>query len=220
MADGPRFGERPLPQTVAAAASMRRLTSLLLSLEHDHPTVEQMLARFAEWEVQLAAAVPPDPAPRFGEDPEGTRRLYLNHATDVGAFNPCFPEYEFDHIDTDSASGTVTFPVAYEGPPGLVHGGFLGVFFDCVVQHHNCAMDPSGMTRTMTVTYRRPVPLLAELRFDVVRLREEQAMSSTARLLLGDDVLCVGEIRAVVLPPERLTGLAFGSRRGSAAATP
>src|SRR3954471_23984492 len=204
MAERPSFGEQPLPQTVAAAASMRRLTSLLLSLEHDHPTVEQMLARFAEWEAQLAAAVPPDPTPRFGEDRDGTQRLYLNHATDVAAFNPCFPEYEFEHIDSETASGTVTFPVAYEGPPGMVHGGFLGVFFDCIVQHHNCATDPSGMTRMMTVTYRRPVPLLAELRFDVVRIETEGKIRSTGRLLLGDDVLCVGEVHAVVLPPERL----------------
>lgn len=220
MAEGPRFGEQPLPQTVAAAASMRRLTGLLLSLEHDHPAVEQMLARFTEWEAQLAAAVPSDPTPRFGEDPEGTRRLYLNHATDVGAFNPSFPEYEFERIDADTASGTVTFPVAYEGPPGMVHGGFLGVFFDCIVQHHNCATDPSGMTRTMTVTYRRPVPLLAELRFDVVRTQADRKVCSTARLLLGDDVLCVGEVHAVVLPPERLTGFAFGSRRGTTAGAP
>ena len=64
MADGPRFGEQPLPQTVAAAAAMRRLTSLLLSLEHAHPAVEEMLARFAEWETALSADVPPDPTPR------------------------------------------------------------------------------------------------------------------------------------------------------------
>jgi hypothetical protein len=230
MADNPRFGEQPLPQTLAAAASMRRLTNLLLSLEHAHPTVDAMVARFAEWEAQLAAAVSPDPTPRIGEDPDGTRRVYLQHALDIGAFNPCFPEYEFDRLDADSAAGVVAFPVAYEGPPGMVHGGFLGVFFDCAVQHHNCATTSSGMTRTMTVTYRRPVPLLVPLRFDVVRtqiradggerLREEQTiLSSTARLLLGDHVLCLGEVHAVVVPPDRLTGFTFGSRRGSTAAT-
>ena len=34
-----KFGEAPLAQTVAAAGAMRRLGSLLLSLEHDHPAV-------------------------------------------------------------------------------------------------------------------------------------------------------------------------------------
>ncbi len=61
-----KFGEAPLAQTVAAAGAMRRLSSLLLSLEHPHPTVDAMLAKFAEWESELAAAAPPDSAPRIG----------------------------------------------------------------------------------------------------------------------------------------------------------
>ena len=112
MADGPRFGEQPLPQTVAAAAAMRRLTSLLLSLEHAHPTVDDMLARFSEWEADLSVFAPTDPAPRIGDDPDGARRVYLQHALDIGSFNPCFPTYEFDQLEPDSAAGSVTFPVA------------------------------------------------------------------------------------------------------------
>lgn len=213
MADGPRFGEQPLPQTVAAAALLRRVTSLLLSLEHPHPAVDDMVGRLAEWEADLGVHQPADPTPRIGADPAGTRRLYLQHALDIGSFNPCFPTYEFDHLEPDSAAGRVTFPVNYEGPPGMVHGGFLGVFFDCVVQHHNCATDPSGMTRTMNVTYRRPVPLLTELRFDVERTQIERVVTSTARLTLDGNVLCTGEVDAVVMPPEALTGFAFGTRR-------
>ncbi len=48
--DDARFGEAPLAQTVGAAAAIRRLSSLLLALEHPHPTVDAMLAKFAEWE--------------------------------------------------------------------------------------------------------------------------------------------------------------------------
>ena len=212
MADSPRFGELPLPQTVAAAAAMRRLTNLLLTLEHDHPTVDGMLARFAEWESELGEHAPAEPTPRFGPDPHGRHRLYLQRVFDVGAFNPCFPTYEFDRLEPDSAAGRVSFPIAYEGPPGLVHGGFLGVFFDCVVQHHNCATAPSGMTRAMTVSYRKPVPLLTELRFDVTR----SGSTSTARLLYDDVVLCTGEVEAVALPAALLTGIAFGARRSAA----
>ncbi len=62
MADGtPRYGEQPLAQTVAAAGALRRLTGLLLSLEHEHPTVDAMLAQFAEWERELPAASRPTP---------------------------------------------------------------------------------------------------------------------------------------------------------------
>jgi hypothetical protein len=118
-----KFGEAPLDQTVAAAGAMRRLSSLLLSLEHPHPTVDEMLAKFAEWEGELAAAAPTDNAPRIGEIADDPRRVYLNHATDIGAYNPGFPEYRFDHLDAGKAGGVVCFPLVYEGPPGLVHGG-------------------------------------------------------------------------------------------------
>src|SRR5246127_767530 len=124
---GSRFGEAPLPQTVAAAGAIRRLSSVLLSLEHAHPTVDGIVAQIGEWERELRAAVPPASAPRIISDESddgGSRRVYLDHATDIGAFNPCFPEYRFDHIDGEIASGQVSFPVIYEGPPGLVHGGF------------------------------------------------------------------------------------------------
>jgi hypothetical protein len=208
-----KFGEAPLAQTVAAAGAMRRLSSLLLSLEHAHPTVDAMLAKFVEWESQLAAAAPRDNAPRIGKTAGDPRRVYLNHATDIGAYNPSFPEYRFDHVDAENASGGVNFPVVYEGPPGLVHGGFLGVFFDCVIQHHNCVTGLSGKTRSLAITFRRPTPVLTELRFDIVRSQVERGIASTARLLLDDEVLCTGEVSTLASPPEKLTGFKFGRRR-------
>lgn len=215
MADGDllRFGEQPLDQTVAAAGALRRLTCQLLSLEHAHPTVDAMLEQIAVWESELAGAVAPDPTPRIGEDGLDTQRVYLAHAFDIGAFNPCFPTYEFDRVDVESAEGRVTFPVVYEGPPGLVHGGFLGVFFDCVIQHQNCATALSGKTRSLTVKFRRPTPILTELRFDIARVQEDRGVTSTARLLLGDEVLCIGEATTLALSPDKLTGFNFGKRR-------
>ena len=170
-APGPaaRFGEAPLAQTVAAAGAIRRLGDLLLSLEHPHPTVDAIVAQIGEWESELSAAVPPDSTPRIGVDEAGAQRVYLDHATDIGAFNPCFPEYRFDRLDGETASGRVAFPLVYEGPPGLVHGGFLAVFFDCVIQHQNCVVGLSGKTRSLQVTFRRPTPVLTELRFDISR---------------------------------------------------
>jgi len=213
MAEGtPRYGEQPLAQTVAAAGALRRLTGLLLSLEREHPTVDAMLAQFADWERELATAVPPDPTPRIGEGGD-EKRLYLDHAFDVGAYNPCFPEYTFDHLDDATASGRVTFPLVYEGPPGLVNGGFLAVFFDCITQQQSCAAERTGKTRSLTVTFRRPTPVLTELRFDIERAEEDGRVTSTARLLLDDEVLCIGEFKTVATSPDKLTGFQFGKRR-------
>ncbi len=208
-----RFGEAPLAQTVAAAAAIRRLSSLLLTMEHPHPTVDAMMAKFAEWENELATAAPRDNAPRIGEVADDPRRVYLNHATDIGAYNACFPEYQFDHLDAENAGGRVLFPLVYEGPPGLVHGGFLAVFFDCVIQHHNCVTGLSGKTRSLGLTFRRPAPILTELRFDIVRSQIERGIASTARLLLDDEVLCTGEVNTLASPPEKLSAFQFGRRR-------
>ena len=214
---GSRFGEAPLPQTVAAAGAIRRLGSLLLSLEHAHPTVDAIVAQISDWEHELSAAVPPDSAPRISfdeSDEDGSRRVYLDHATDIGAFNPCFPEYRFDHLDAETAFGQATFPLVYEGPPGLVHGGFLAVFFDCVIQHQNCFVGLSGKTRSLNVAFRRPTPVLTDLRFDITRSEVERGITSTARLLLDDEVLCIGEVNTLAQTPDKLTGFLFGKRRG------
>jgi hypothetical protein len=208
-----RFGEAPLAQTVAAAGAIRRLGGLLLSLEHPHPTVDAIVAQIGEWESELSAAVLHDSTPRTGVDEAGAQRVYLDHATDIGAFNPCFPEYHFDRIDAETASGRVTFPLVYEGPPGLVHGGFLAVFFDSVIQHQNCVVGLSGKTRSLQVTFRRPTPVLSELRFDISRSAVERGITSTARLVLDDEVLCSGEITTLALPPDKLTGHRLGKRR-------
>ncbi len=208
-----RFGERPLAQTMAAATAMRRLSSLLLTLEHPHPAVDAMVEKFGEWERELTVAAPADNAPRIGEVRDDPRRVYLDHATDIGAYNPCFPEYRFDLLDVGGASGQVNFPLVYEGPPGLVHGGFLGVFFDCVIQHHNCVAGLSGKTRSLMVTFRRPTPVLTELRFEIVRSQNERGVASTARLLLDGEVLCTGEVSTLASPPEKLAGFQFGRRR-------
>ncbi len=210
-AGGSRFGEPPLEQTVAAAAAMRRLAGRLLALEHPHPAVDDMLARFADWERQLSADAPVAATPRLHNERAG--RVYLNHAFDVGSYNPCFPEYRFDHLDADTASGRVTFDLVFEGPPGLVHGGFLGVFFDCVTQHQSCAADLAGRTRSLLVTYRRPTPILTELDFDIVRTEVERGITSTARLLYRGEVLCTGEVATVAMPPEKLSANRFGRRR-------
>jgi hypothetical protein len=161
----------------------------------------------------LGPAAPPDLTPRIGPDSTETQRVYLDHAFDVGAYNPCFPEYALDHLDADTATGRVTFPLVHEGPPGLVNGGFLAVFFDCVTQHQSCASGRTGKTRSLTITFRRPTPILTELRFDVVRAEDDGRVTSTARLLLGGEVLCTAEFSTAASSPDRLGVFQFGRRR-------
>ena len=190
------FGLEPLPETRAIAEQIRNVASLVLSLERPHPALARLAAALREAETELATVAPADPAPRIGPDPAPERRAYIDHSRDVGAFNPCFPAYAI-RVDGDRASGTVRFPIVYEGPPGLVNGGFLAVFFDIVVQHHNCDVGVAGKTTSLAVRFRRPTPLLAELAFEVERSVADGRITSTARLLRDGELLCEAEVKAV-----------------------
>ena len=190
------FGVEPLPESLDVASRMRTVAGLVLSLETPHPALARLAAALRSAEAELGALAPADPAPRIGPEAAANRRVYIDHSGDVGAFNPCFPTYRI-HVDGDRASGTVSFPVVYEGPPGLVHGGFLAVFFDSVVQHHNCELGLAGKTTSLALSYRRPTPLVTELAFEVERTVDERRISSTARLLAGGALLCEAQVSAV-----------------------
>ena len=190
------FGAEPLDETQQLAAVLRRLTSLALAQETPSPTVRALIERLAEAERLLAEEVPASPVARVGANAGGDGRVYLDHARDIGSFNPSFPVYEMT-VDGDTARGSVEFPIVYEGPPGIVHGGFLAVFFDCVIQHHNCEVGVAGKTTDLQLRYRRPTPLLTRLDFDIVRTVDGDRIESNARLLLGEKVCAEARMLAV-----------------------
>lgn len=197
------FGVAPLPQVLAFASVARRVIGLVLSLETPHPALDRLVNELHAAEDALAHAVPPSPVPRVGAHAGGDGRVYVDHARDIGAFDPCFPEYTIE-VDGDRARGTVTFPLAYEGPPGLVHGGFLAVFFDSVMQHHHCDAGVAGKTTSLTVDYRRPTPLLTALAFELERKPEERRLHSSGRITLDGVVLCEARMSAVAGDRARL----------------
>jgi hypothetical protein len=190
------FGEEPLPVVVDLAAGLRDLTDTVLSLERTSPELEALVQTVREAQRTLAQQAPADPRPRVGEHADDdTRRVYVDHGYEVGAYNPCFPVYSME-LDGDRAYGTVEFSVSYEGPPGIVHGGFLALFFDCVLQELNCALGLAGKTTELSMRYRRPAPLLTPLSFRAERTVEERRITAHAELFLGDDLLCEAHLRA------------------------
>ena len=190
------FGADPLPQTIARRVVVARVTSLTLALENEDDEVERLIADLERCEAALRQRVPADSGPRVGDAASGSGRVYVDHAFDIGAYNPCVPEYTIE-VEGDRAQGTVAFPIAYEGPPGLVHGGFLAVFFDCVVQHHNCELGLAGKTTSLLLTYRRPTPLLTELTFELDRSVDGDRIRTLGTLSMGDKASCQAEVGAI-----------------------
>ena len=122
--------------------------------------------------------------------------MYVDHGYAVGDYNPCFPPYTSSRSDDDGAHGTVEFSVSYEGPPGIVHGGFLAVFFDCVLQELNCALGLAGKTAELSIRYRRPTPLLTPLTYRAERVVDGSRITAHAELFLGDELLCEAHLLA------------------------
>jgi hypothetical protein len=203
-ADGARRGAAPLDQTLQLAPLLRRVAGLALALEREEPAVDELLEALRLAEKALTERAPRSLAPRMGDEPPPDGRVYLDHSRDIGAYNPCFPEYEL-RVDGDHAEGTVTFPVAFEGPPGLVHGGFLSLFFDAVVQHHSCETGAAGKTTFMMIEYLRPTPLFETLRIEIDRMSVGRRSTSEARLFSGADLLCTAKVGAVAGDRARLS---------------
>jgi hypothetical protein len=197
------FGDQPLPQTMALAPILRRLTSRALSLEQEDETLAKLIEEISAMERALAQRGPSDPTPRIGPNPRPEQRVYLDHGRDIGKYNPCFPEYEI-RVEGARASGTVSFPLTFEGPPAFVHGGFLAVFFDCAIQHHNCEYGTAGKTTSLNIEYLRPTPILRTLQFEINRASDARRITSTASIEIDGTVLCRATMEAVVGDRSRL----------------
>jgi len=117
------------------------------------------------------------------------------NAGDVGAFfdqspmiglaNPLAPPIKIGRAGPLSAIATVTFGVAYEGPPGCVHGGFVAAAFDEVLGYVQSLGGNPGMTARLTIHYRNPTPLQTELVFEGELVKTE-----------GRKIWCEGRVRA------------------------
>jgi acyl-coenzyme A thioesterase PaaI-like protein len=88
----------------------------------------------------------------------------------VGLSNPIAPPLE---ASVDPEAGVVRararFSAAYEGAPGLLHGGILAAAFDELLGLATVFSGGAGMTRDLHVRYLRPTPIEIELHF-VARL--------------------------------------------------
>jgi len=197
MGELPRweFGVAPLPEVADLATELRELLNTVLALESAPPELADLTTRIRAARGAMAGSLPVDLAPRIGDAATDAQRVYVDHSRDIGAFHPCYPVYALRCAD-DRAEGEVTFPVCYEGPPGIVHGGFLALFFDCVLQQLNCDLGLAGKTTRLALRYRRPTPLGTALRVDAERRVEDDRIHSEARLLLGDELLCAAEMAA------------------------
>jgi hypothetical protein len=112
-------------------------------------------ARARELTARLAVATRPATRLPALDDPVAFRRVY-SPVTGVGS---AIAPPVVMRRDGDGVSGTATLGLAYEGPPGFLHGGMSGLLMDQVLGAAAIAAGRWGMTVRLELDYRRPVPL-------------------------------------------------------------
>jgi acyl-coenzyme A thioesterase PaaI-like protein len=111
-----------------------------------------------------------------------------------GPLNPLAPPVVYDEVTEAGLEAGVTFGVAYQGPPGYVHGAFIAGVFDDVLGAANMASGNPGMTVQLNVRYRRATPLRTPLRVTARHTRREgRRIYADAAMYAGGEVTAEAE---------------------------
>lgn len=128
----------------------------------------------------------------------------LSYRPVSGKCNAVSPEMKYFQ-GAEGLTGKVTFGPAYEGPPSLVHGGYIAACMDemfGIAVSHSHIKEPC-MTGTMKVIYRAPVPLDQEITYRAW-MEKEEGRKVFARCTVHDpkgNLCCEGEAIFLKIDP-------------------
>lgn len=130
-----------------------------------------------------------------------------------GPGNPLASPMRVEIVD-GLALGSCTLGLIHEGPPGYVHGGISALLLDQILGHLHAAHGWRGMTATLSLRYRAPVPLRTPLLITGELLEPERRRRARSRATIAaaeapGTVLVEGEGMFVVPRPDQVRAL-FG----------
>ncbi|MEJ2458378.1 MAG: PaaI family thioesterase, partial [Novosphingobium sp.] len=100
--------------------------------------------------------------------------------------------------DQKLVTGHVTYGAAFEGAPGLVHGGFIVATFDEILGLVQAGKQ--RMTASLEVSYRAPAPLHVPLVYKSWIEKVDGRKAYVCGHLLHNDVICA-EAKALFIQP-------------------
>jgi acyl-coenzyme A thioesterase PaaI-like protein len=136
------------------ATATRRFLDTVVRTGADPDTLTAVTAAIEEATLRLSAR-------SFRRTLDITPDSYRREMSLVnGASHPFAPVLEMRQTDAGYEATTV-LGAAFEGAPGLVHGGAVSLLFDYVMAWATTRVGDLGpsMTATMELAYRRPTPL-------------------------------------------------------------
>jgi acyl-coenzyme A thioesterase PaaI-like protein len=190
--------EAPPPEQRAAfhrlATAIRTTISLMMDSNAPAAELDAASATLEAFNAQLAAGPRDRPLWGYAEPAtSGDTGAFYDSSPLSGPANPLAPPMTL-RVDGDEVFGTAVFGLAYEGPPGHVHGGFVAAAFDELLGLVQSSTGNPGMTGTLVVRYRRPTPLHQELTFrGRVERTEGRKIFTTATLHAGETLCAEAE---------------------------
>lgn len=141
----------------ALADDLRRLVDVAIRTEVDEGSVERARALLREAEELLGEQAATGPAGiHFNE--EGRSWNWGNAV--VGVRNAIAPPVTLQWDDDGTVSSAFDLGVAYEGPPGCVHGGVSALLLDHLMgETASDRHTRMTVTGTLTLRYEQPLPL-------------------------------------------------------------
>lgn len=205
----PTFHERSVPLTEADNARIE-LTQLTRALIR-----ESFVSTASDDDMQAAidaVSTAVEAVKRAtGRDVGAFNSNFMDRSPFMGLMNPLAPpmsaRLDPDDGEWGSVHCTVTFTEPFEGPPGHVHGGFLAGVFDEILGQAQSLSGRPGMTGKLSISYRAPTPLFAELQLRGWIERIEGRKIFTHATLHNGATLCCEADGLFISMPEDLRHL-------------
>lgn len=194
----------------AARALIERMFATSVPLPAVEEAIESLEVLHRRLDAYPAGRIPEG----FSEaSTSGDPHAFFDNSPLMGRANPLAPPIT-TAIEDNRVIGQVRFGVAYEGAPGCVHGGFVAAAFDEVLGMAQSLTGTPGMTGTMTVRYRKPTPLYADLRFEgwVDRV-EGRKIFTVGRSLHDDEVTAEADAVFITVDFSKIADLYDRRRR-------
>ncbi|GDX30967.1 aromatic compound degradation protein PaaI [Actinomycetes bacterium] len=131
------------------------------------------------------------------------RGNYRRRSPLVGRSNAMAPPFTYE-FDSDQVAVHGTFGLAYEGPPGFVHGGWISLAFDEIMGMANAIGGHVALTARLTVKYREPTPLEQPVRIEAhTKKVEGRRITTIGTLSVGEKVTAEAEGLFIALDEKR-----------------
>jgi len=208
------------PVAGAPAADQRELADLTRAVIDRLVRVDaspQVVARVAALLGEATDLLSAEPVAHLGVSADDWRRddldvrAFFRRNPVIGELNPLAPHLDIQvERGGEGVSGVevvarTLLVLAYEGPPGTVHGGVIASLFDQLLSFPNIENRTPGFTARLTVHYRRPCPLDTDLVFRLRTDRVEGRKIVAVGELFADGVLCA-EADGLFVSPEGAMG--------------